>query len=86
MFGVLAFCVSFVYCIVMMSGWVLCTRFVFLDFVSDAVYVDLKYDDVFVLWLVVVCDWVCGSLFVMGCCVVCVWCCCYVVYGWVNGE
>ena len=23
----LAFCVSFVYCIVMMSGWVLCTRF-----------------------------------------------------------
>ena len=24
-FGVLAFCVSFVYCIVMMSGWVLCT-------------------------------------------------------------
>ena len=26
-FGVLAFCVSFVSCIVMMSGWVLCTRF-----------------------------------------------------------
>ena len=25
--GVLAFCVSFVSCIVMMSGWVLCTRF-----------------------------------------------------------
>ena len=26
--------------------------------VSDAVYVDLKYDDVFVLWLIVVCEWV----------------------------
>ena len=26
-FGVLAFYVSFVSCIVMMSGWVLCTRF-----------------------------------------------------------
>ena len=26
-FGVLAFCVSFVSCIVMMSGWVLCTSF-----------------------------------------------------------
>ena len=26
-FGVLAFCVSFISCIVMMSGWVLCTRF-----------------------------------------------------------
>ena len=26
-FGSLAFCVSFVSCIVMMSGWVLCTRF-----------------------------------------------------------
>ena len=25
--GVLAFCVSFVSCIMMMSGWVLCTRF-----------------------------------------------------------
>ena len=36
--GVLAFCVSFVSCIVMMSGWVLCTKFFqFLDFVSDAV-------------------------------------------------
>ena len=28
----------------------------FLDFVADAVYVDLKYDDVFVLWLIVVCE------------------------------
>ena len=26
-FSVLAFCVSFVSCIVMISGWVLCTRF-----------------------------------------------------------
>ena len=25
--------------------------FLFFEFVSDAVYVDLKYDDVFVLWL-----------------------------------
>ena len=24
--------------------------------VSDAIYVDLKYGDVFVLWLIVVCD------------------------------
>ena len=36
----------------MMSGWV--------PFVSDAVYVDLMYDDVFVLWLIVVCEWVGG--------------------------
>ena len=41
--------------------------FYFLDFVSDAVYVDLKYDVVFVLWLIVFCEWVGGSLFVMGC-------------------
>ena len=41
--------------------------FLFLDFVSDTVYVDLKYDDVFVLWLIVVCEWVGGDLFVMGC-------------------
>ena len=26
-FGCLAFCVSYVSCIMMMSGWVLCTRF-----------------------------------------------------------
>ena len=46
---------SFVSCIVMMSGEC-CVRvfFRFLDFVSDAVYVDLKYDNVFVLWLIVV--------------------------------
>ena len=49
--GVLAFCVSFVSCIAMMSGWVLCTSFFkFLDFASDAVYV-------FVLWLIVVGGW-----------------------------
>ena len=45
--------------------------FQFLDFISDAVYIDLKYDDVFVLWSIVVCEWVGGGLFVMGCCVVC---------------
>ena len=48
----------------------------FLDFVSDAVYVDLKYDDSFVLWLIIVCEWVGGVLLVMGCCVGCVWLCC----------
>ena len=26
--------------------------------VSDALYVDLKYDNVFVLWLILVCEWV----------------------------
>ena len=56
----------------MMSGWVLCMIFFkFLNFVSDAVYIDWKYDYVFVLWLIFVCEWVGGSLFVMGCCVVC---------------
>ena len=45
-----------------------------LDFVYDAVYVDLKYDDVFVLLLIIVCEWV-GDVFVvdvlllMNCCV-----------------
>ena len=57
-----------------------------LDFVSDAVYVDLKYDDVFVLWLIVVCEWVGGGLFVMGSCVVCAWCSCYVLCGCMNGA
>ena len=33
--------------------------FKFFDFVYDAVYVDLKYYDVFVLWLSVVCAWCC---------------------------
>ena len=32
--------------------------FEILDFVYDAVYVDLKCSDVFVLWLMVVCEWV----------------------------
>ena len=44
----------------------------------------MKYDDVFVLWLIVVCEWVGGDLFVMGCCVVCAWCCRYVLGGCVN--
>ena len=39
-----------------------------------------------VLWLIVVCEWVGGSLFVMGSCVVCAWCCCYVLCRWVNGA
>ena len=39
---------SFVSCIVMMSG---------IDFVSDAIYVDLKYDDIFVLWVIDVSVW-----------------------------
>ena len=33
--------------------------FWFLDFVSDVVYVDLKYDDVFVLWLTAICEVFC---------------------------
>ena len=45
---------------------------------------DLKYDDVFVLWLNVVYEWVCAVLLVMGCCVVCAWCCCYELCGCVN--
>ena len=45
--------------------------FKFLDFVSDAVYVDLKYDDVFVLWLIVVCEWLGGDLSVSGWVVIC---------------
>ena len=65
-----------------------CVRviFKFLDLVSEAVYVDLMYDNVFVLWLIVVCEWVGGSLFVMGCCVVCAWCCCYELCVWMNGA
>ena len=39
----------------------------------------------FVLWLIVVCEWVDGGLFVMGSCVVCAWCCCYVLSGCMNG-
>ena len=54
----------------------------FLLFVSDAVYVDLKYDDVFVLSLTDVCEWVGGSLFKMDC----AWYCCYVLCGCVNGA
>ena len=46
----------------------------------------MKYDDVFVLWLIVVCEWVGGGLFVMGSCVLCVWCCCYVLCGCMNGA
>ena len=29
--------------------------------------------EVFVLWLIVVCEWVGGVLLVMGCCVGCAW-------------
>ena len=43
--------------------------FQFLDFVSDAVYIDSKYDDVFFICLIVVCEWVGCDLLVMGCCV-----------------
>ena len=50
------------------------------------VYVHLKYDDVFVLWLIVVCEWVGGCLFVMGSCVICAWCGCYVLCGCMNGA
>ena len=40
----------------------------------------------FVLWLIVVCEWVGGDLFVMGCCIVCAWCCCYDLCECVNGA
>ena len=33
----------------------------FLDFVSAAAYVDLKYDDFFVHWLIVICEWAGGG-------------------------
>ena len=46
----------------------------------------MKYDDVFVLWLIVVCEWVGGGLFVVGSCVVCALCCCYVLCGCMNGA
>ena len=42
--------------------------------------------DVFVLWLIGVCEWVGGSLFVMGSCVICAWCCCCVLCGCMNGA
>ena len=54
---------------------VLCIFFSSSIIFSDAVYVDLKYDDVFVLGLIVVSEWVGGDLVVMGCCVACAWCC-----------
>ena len=55
--------------------------FQFLDFVSEAVYVDLKYDYVFAIVLIVLCEWVGDVLFVdvlllMCCCFRGVWCCC----------
>ena len=50
-----------------MSGWVLCTSFFLIPrFYFWCVYVDLKYDDIFVFWLIVVCEWVCGVLLVLG--------------------
>ena len=69
-----------------MSGWVLCTRFLVPRFGFSCCYVDLKYDDVFVLWLIAVCEWVGGDLLVMGYCVVCAWCCCYLLSGCVDGA
>ena len=56
LFWVLDVCVGFVSCIVMMSG---CVLYLLVPrFSSDAVYVDLYYDDVFVVVLNVVCEWV----------------------------
>ena len=56
----------------------------FPHFVSNAVYVDLQYDDVFPLFDC--CLRVGGSLFVMSCCVVCARRCCYVLCVSVNGA
>ena len=38
----------------------------------------------FVLWLIVVCEWVGGVLLVMCCCLGCAWRCCYELCGCVN--
>ena len=46
----------------------------------------MKYDDVFVIWLIVVCEWVGDGLFVLGICVVCASCFCYVLCGCMNGA
>ena len=51
----------------------------------------MKYDNVFVLWLIVVCKWVGDVLFVivlfeMGCCVGRVWRCCRKLCGCVKGT
>ena len=45
----------------------------------------MKYDDVLVLWLIVVCEWLGGDVSAMGCCAVCV-SCCYDLYGCVYGA
>ena len=54
-------------------------------YVCDS-YVVFDQCDVFVLWLIVVCELVGGGLFVMGNCVVCAWCYCYVLCGCMNGA
>ena len=66
---------SFVSCIVMMPGGVLCR-----SFFSSSILFLMSF------MLIVVCEWVGGSLFAMGCCVVCAWSCCYVLCGCVNGT
>ena len=68
--------ICFLYCDDVRLG-VVYQVFKFLDFVSDAVYADLKYAVVFVLWLIVVCEWLGGDLYAMGWCVICASCCCY---------
>ena len=84
-----AVCNVCVHCVVMWwrrVSWRKVRVFKFLDFVCDAVYIDLKYDDVFDLWLIVVCEWLGGDLSAMGCCVVCAVLCCYDFCGCVYGA
>ena len=40
----------------------------------------------FVVWLIVVCEWVGGGLFVLGSCVVWAWCSCYGLSWSMNGA
>ena len=74
----------FLYCDDVWLGWRFFSSSIL--FLIVTVYVDLKYDAICVLWLIVVCEWVDGDLLVMGCCVVCAWCCCYDLCGFVNGA
>ena len=63
--GVLAFCVSFVSCIVMMSGWVLCTR----SFSSSILFL-MPFMLIWSMTMFLSFGWL---LFVSGWVVVCLW-------------
>ena len=46
----------------------------------------MKYEDVFVLWLIIVCELVGVDSLVMDCCIVCAWWDCYDLCRCVNGA